>query len=366
MVVVAICLTLYTLGHAASMCRLNIGAADCNSDVKDSCVDSFPRESSVDVPVKTDCAMASILIAEDSVTQATHIRGLLERASHSVVVAEDGAQAIKALGEKLPDIVLTDLNMPEMDGLELVEHVRERHSEIPVVVMTAEGSEDAAVAALRKGAASYLPKRAIAKSLVKTISEILELMEARCGRDEVMEALVASESSYVIGNDHQFAGRVIARLEEQLRTLKYSDATGMLRITMALREAVANAIDHGNLELDSSLRDQDGPAYSDLGKQRLRQEPWKSRRITITSRVTPDQVRYTVADQGRGFDPSSLSDPRDPENLLRAHGRGLMLIRSFMDEVTHNEAGTVITMVKHRETAENTAVEESGDGFETE
>lgn len=366
MVVVAICLSLYTLGHAAPMWRLNIGAAHCNSDVKSICVDGCPRESSVDVPVRTDSAMASILIAEDSVAQAAQMRGLLERANHTVVVATDGAQAIKVLGEKLPDIILTDLNMPEMDGLELVEHVRERHSEVPVVVMTADGSEDTAVAALRKGAASYLPKRAIAQSLVKTISEILELMEARRGRDEVREALVASEWSYVIGNDHQFGGRVVARLEEQLRTLKYSDATGTLRVTMALREAVANAIDHGNLELDSSLRDQDGPAYSDLGKQRLRQEPWKSRRITITSRVTPDQVRYTVADQGRGFDPSSLPDPRDPENLLRAHGRGLMLIRSFMDEVTHNETGNVITMVKHRETAENAAVEESGYGFETE
>ena len=84
------------------------------------------------------------------------------------------------------------------------------------------------------------------------------------------------------------------------------------------------------------------------------------RRVTITSRVTPDQVRYTVCDQGPGFDPSLLPDPLDPENLLRAHGRGLMLIRSFMDEVAHNESGNEITMVKRRESLVIQTTDESG------
>lgn len=293
--------------------------------------------------------MASILIAEDSATHATQIRFLLERDQHSVMVVADGKQATELLLSSVPDLIITDLNMPEINGLELVEYVREHHAEVPVVLMTADGSEDTAVQALKRGATSYLPKREMAQSLGRTVSEIMELVEARRSHKEVMEALIAAESTYVLGNDHHFAGQVIAQLEEQLRTMKYSDATGMLRISMALREAVANAIDHGNLELDSDLRDEDGPAFFELGRQRAQQEPWMSRRVTVTSRVTPDQVRYTVMDQGPGFDPSQLPDPLDPENLLRTHGRGLMLIRNFMDEVRHNETGNQITMVKWRE-----------------
>jgi len=293
--------------------------------------------------------MGTILIAEDSATHAAQIQALLERDGHTVILTGDGQQAIEALGNDVPDMVITDLNMPHVNGLELVEHIRDHYSETPVVLMTGEGSEDTAVQALRLGATSYLPKRELAQSLNSTVSEVLELIEARRGKDEVMDALVAEESTFVIGNDHRFAGQVIAHLEEQLRSMKYSDPTGMLRITMAVREAVANAIDHGNLELDSDMRDEDGPGYSELGSQRARMEPWMHRQVTITSRVTPDQVRYTVTDQGPGFDPSSLPDPLDPENLLRAHGRGLMLIRSFMDEVSHNETGNAITMVKYRE-----------------
>jgi len=293
--------------------------------------------------------MGSILIAEDSATHAAQIQALLERDGHTVVLTADGQQALEALSNSVPDMVITDLNMPNLNGLELVQHIREHYSETPVVMMTGEGSEDTAVQALRMGATSYLPKRELAQSLNSTVSEILQLIEARRGKDEVMDALVAEESTFVIGNDHRFASQVIAHLEEQLRSMKYSDPTGMLRITMAVREAVANAIDHGNLELDSDMRDEDGPGYSDLGLQRSQLEPWKHRQVTITSRVTPDYVRYTVTDQGPGFDPSSLPDPLDPDNLLRAHGRGLMLIRSFMDEVCHNETGNMITMIKHRE-----------------
>lgn len=295
--------------------------------------------------------MGTILIAEDSATHAAQIQALLERDGHTVVLTEDGQEALASLGNNVPDLVITDLNMPNMNGLELVERIRDHYSETPVVLMTGEGSEDTAVQALRLGATSYLPKRELAQSLSSTVSEILELIEARRGKDEVMDALVSEESTFVIGNDHRFASQVIAHLEEQLRSMKYSDPTGMLRITMAVREAVANAIDHGNLELDSDMRDEDGPGYSELGMQRAQMEPWMHRQVTITSRVTPDQVRYTVTDQGPGFDPSSLPDPLDPENLLRAHGRGLMLIRSFMDEVSHNETGNAITMVKRREAA---------------
>ena len=174
------------------------------------------------------------------------------------------------------------------------------------------------------------------------------LLDARKNKAEVMTALLSTESTWKIPNDHGLAGRVIAQLEDQLRALEYDDATGILRITMALKEAVTNAIDHGNLELDSVLRDDDISRFWDLGKKRKQQFPWKDRQVTLHMSATPEEVRYTIKDEGPGFDPSQLSDPTDPENLLKAHGRGLMLIRTFMDAVTHNETGNEITLVKRR------------------
>ena len=73
--------------------------------------------------------------------------------------------------------------------------------------------------------------------------------------------------------------------------------------------------------------------------------PYAERRVHVTVRLTPAAATFIVRDEGPGFDVSSLPDPRDPENLTKPSGRGVMLIRTFMDEVTFNERGNEITMV---------------------
>ncbi len=63
---------------------------------------------------------------------------------------------------------------------------------------------------------------------------------------------------------------------------------------------------------------------------------------------SPTEVRYVIRDEGPGFNPAALPDPTDPTQLEKATGRGLYLIRTFMDEVQHNATGTEITMVKRK------------------
>ena len=97
--------------------------------------------------------------------------------------------------------------------------------------------------------------------------------------------------------------------------------------------------------LDSALREQSESAYHDLGERRRRQEPYRSRRVHMTARETADEAVYVIRDEGPGFDPSKLPDPLDPANLERASGRGLLLIRTFMTEVRHNDRGNELTLV---------------------
>ena len=61
-----------------------------------------------------------------------------------------------------------------------------------------------------------------------------------------------------------------------------------------------------------------------------------------------DEARFVIRDEGPGFDPRTLPDPTDPENLLKPSGRGVMLIRTFMDAVAFNETGNEITMIKRQ------------------
>ena len=130
--------------------------------------------------------------------------------------------------------------------------------------------------------------------------------------------------------------------------MKLCDQSGLILVGVALHEAMTNAIYHGNLELGSDLREQDEKAYYDLAAARQRQEPYQSRRVYVTGEVSRLEAVFIVRDEGPGFDPSLLPDPTDPANLEKVCGRGLFLIRTFMDAVEHNEAGNQITMVKCR------------------
>jgi anti-sigma regulatory factor (Ser/Thr protein kinase) len=88
-----------------------------------------------------------------------------------------------------------------------------------------------------------------------------------------------------------------------------------------------------------------------LCASRPREAPYRDRRVRLSAALSPAEFVYVIADDGPGFDPSGLPDPTDPANLERIGGRGLMLIRTFMDRVEHNPRGNQITMVKTRRPA---------------
>jgi serine/threonine-protein kinase RsbW len=97
-------------------------------------------------------------------------------------------------------------------------------------------------------------------------------------------------------------------------------------MSVAVRESVINAIKHGN-KLD------------------------EHKRVGVEFTVHADRLEVRISDEGRGFDPDSVANPVAPENILKADGRGIFFMRSFMDEVRYAfppRGGTVVTMVKRR------------------
>jgi hypothetical protein len=104
---------------------------------------------------------------------------------------------------------------------------------------------------------------------------------------------------------------------------------------------------HGNLEISSDVREGDPDRYADMLTARLASDPWRQRRLHVQVRVSRKQGTFVVRDEGPGFDPKSLPDPTDPANLEKVSGRGLLLMRTFMDEVRFNSTGNEVTMVKN-------------------
>ena len=265
-------------------------------------------------------------------------------------VVEDGVRAVGFLREQLkrPDLVLTDLQMPWMIGLELVEHIKNTYPSIPVILMTAFGNEEIALRALQMGAASYVPKRNVFRGLPETIERLLDLVRADRHRRRVLECLTHAEAEYVLDNDTSLILPLVRHLQENLARSEICDPTERIRVGVALHEALVNAIEHGNLEVDSSLREEDMSRYYRLTDERRKRPPYRDRRVHVTVRESRSEVVYRIRDEGPGFDPTTLPDPTDLANLSRVTGRGLFLIRTFLDEVQHNSRGNEITMIKRR------------------
>jgi CheY-like chemotaxis protein/anti-sigma regulatory factor (Ser/Thr protein kinase) len=296
-----------------------------------------------------------ILIVDDSPVDRQLAGRLLERPADpddplghpalTAVYAANGQEALAVLKRERPEAVLTDLQMPDTDGLELVREVRVKYPLTPVILMTAHGSEDVAVLALQAGAASYVPKKDLAHHLRETVTAVLEAARAKRGRRRLIDCLERTESSFLLDNDPALIPPLVGHLKETLAEMTELDETVLLRISVALREAVLNAMDHGNLELDSALRENGGAAYHALAAERRTATPYRDRRVTVRATVTPAEAVYVIGDEGRGFDPAALPDPLDPANMEKASGRGLLLIRTFMTDVRHNAQGNEVTLV---------------------
>src|SRR5262249_47761871 len=127
--------------------------------------------------------------------------------------------------------------------------------------------------------------------------------------------------------------------------LPLGDETERLRVGIALEEALANAYYHGNLQLAADGDVRDRKRYEELARQRSLEPPYRDRRIHVRARISREQAVFVIRDEGPGFDTARL-----PQTGITAseqgYGRGILLMRTIMDEVTYNAAGNEVTLVK--------------------
>lgn len=293
--------------------------------------------------------MTAILIVDDAPLDRRLAGGLLERAGDfRLDYAETGDGALTSMSEHLPDLVITDILMPGMDGFSLVSAVQQRYPLVPVILTTGEGSEETAVRALKEGAASYVPKSRLKLELVDVVRRVLVIAAEARSHARLMTRLARCEQEFTLENDLSLIPSVVNYLLRQLADLHFCNEPNRLRIGVALEEALLNAYYHGNLEVSSELREQDHTAFYELARKRVHEPPYSSRQIAVSATLTPEQISYRIDDEGPGFDPRDVSDALAAENQDRTCGRGLLLMRTFMDEVTFNSRGNQVTMKKRR------------------
>ena len=286
-----------------------------------------------------------ILLADDSPVDRTLFGGLLSaEPDYHVTFANNGRAAWEAVKDSQFDVVVTDMHMPEMDGLELVRSVRSTYPELPIILLTGKGTEELANVALKSGASGFVAKPLAAEMLTKTVGHILTLAADSNSVEPIRAIHGNDEVRLQLPNDPDLVSDVTRLAQKMARRIGIDDPTEVLRIATAVEEAMHNAIFHGNLELPHMPQTE---AEMETARKIAREIPFRNRFIEVRITASGDQLRIVIADCGGGFDVAE--NARMAKSLSGDQsGRGLFLMRAFMDRVVFSHAGNRVTLVKFK------------------
>ncbi len=297
--------------------------------------------------MKKQHAVERVLLVDDERSILDAMTEVIRSLDLAVIVAEDGDEAWKKFEEEKPDIVVTDVRMPNRDGIALTTQIRSIHPSCPVIVMTGFGSEQAAVAALRAGASDYLVKPFQLKDMRLAVERACSLLCAHYAEYLVAPALLHVESCLTIDNHPEMVGGVVSHV---LRSLTgFVSEPQMLGLRIALQEMLLNAIEHGNLNIKSEEKSQAlmEDTYECLIEERRILKEYRDRRVRlfVEHDVQTGVVRLRIRDEGEGFDWKTVLTRRADElPKTGGSGRGIFLSKTMVSEVQYHGNGNEVTL----------------------
>ncbi len=295
--------------------------------------------------------MPFVLIVDDSEVDRRLVGGLLpQELDWLVEFADNGVTALETMRLTVPDIVITDMMMPEMDGMELVTCIHLEFPHVPVILITGHGSETLAVEALQQGATSYVPKPVLAEKLLETVEQVLALARADRSYSRLIGCLADTHYNFALDNDPTLIPPLVDLIQQMLSGMQCCDSARRMHAGIALEEALLNAVLAGNLELDpQQVQEARGQLRqgqrSELVESRRKTSPYAQRVAWVYATISRGDAKFVIRDEGSGFDVSGVPEKHNPETMEHRDGRGLVLMKNFMDQVEFNQLGNEVTMV---------------------
>jgi len=274
--------------------------------------------------------MPSILVVDDDRATRHLLQALLTKAGLKTVAAKDGSDALKQLRTKRFQLMLLDVWMPRMNGLEVLARLKERRAKPRVIVMTSDDTPDTLLRAVREQAFQYIRKPVDAQTLIAAVRGVLDTpdnvppIEVTSARPNWVELLVPCTRD------------AVERIQTVMTTLGADLPADVLEsVADAFRELLMNAVEWGG-KLDPT------------------------RKVRIAYVRTNRVVMYRIADPGPGFkladlDHAAITHDDDPiahmrvraEKGLRPGGFGLLMVRAKVDELVYNERQNEVIFMKY-------------------
>ncbi|MDM4017047.1 ATP-binding response regulator [Roseiconus lacunae] len=279
--------------------------------------------------------MCRVLVVDDSATQMTLMTSILRGREFDVDTASDGAEAIGRVAKRAPDLIVTDMQMPEVNGVELIRKLRSEAPMIPSILVTAFGTEGLAAEALGVGACNYISKDHLGVLLPDTVHRMCQLLQANRESLYLKAALSRRTFEFVLDSSIERLTPCVCMLTRMLAAMNVLHTVDRLRIAEAIHYTLLHCIVHGNcgeplcekpysiadaMELVSARRREAGEASGD-------------RCVTLRVSVKSSEVEFLIGFDGDGPSIRQSPMPGTPQSFADERGRGMLLLTSVMDEL---------------------------------
>ena len=270
-----------------------------------------------------------ILIVDNNDELRALLETVLGKLGHAVIVTGDRDEALARDDLDQFDLIISDLTEDASSNGQPIGELQRKHLLVPIA---ADGIKPGLIKAFKMGAANYLRLPYNQEELREIVEQTLS-HKLRYVDDPSLLPQVHEKIEFELPSDLALMNGVLQYLLERVAKL------GLIKpdrsnLFIALDEAFVNAVKHGN--------------KNDPGKL-----------VRVTAELSSKEACFTIEDEGTGFNVQEIPDPRDPANLFKTSGRGVLLIYNIMDEVEYNAQGNRVKMVKRPEASVETQLVES-------
>jgi len=262
-----------------------------------------------------------VLIVDDDHEVMTMLADIVKELDLTPVTASHGQEAMEKLKAQKIDLIITDLIMPKMGGLELIKQSRQLNAKIPIAVISGHGEAQNVIEALNRGAYNFVSKPFTIKEIEAIIKKGLRLREFSLGTHKILEGIRNYTEINIPNNPHYIPPATLYVVREcQWRGI--DDEDQLSNVSVCADELLTNALIHGNA-LD------------------------EDKKISIQLMFDAEKFTMSFEDEGRGFDHRKLMAALSVEHVVPPTKRGLFIVKSLMDELSFNESGSKVTAVKY-------------------
>ncbi len=290
-----------------------------------------------------------ILVVDDEPSICSMVNRFLEMNNYQADIANNGKEALEMIEKNHYQLVLSDIKMPEMDGISFMQAAKEVNPEILFIIMSGYGTLESAIQAQKLGAINFIKKPLSVIELISTIKKAEDLIFKKNVPYKI-SPYIRNIDKHLIFTAKNLSENIDLVVDYLVLELPHFSLTEVKidNLTLALYETINNAIEHGCLKLDKMMgRENTVEEFQDFTREklkRLEKPEYSEKEIVIRLNYLDNMIKYSIKDSGDGFDYKKYQKDIDNQLYVDSINKGLFLIQNTVDAVDFNDKGNEIIL----------------------